>query len=102
MSSTMYQSPYKPTPTSTPFDVFMRWLRLKKYRIEVTYGIYVFTPGEKAVFWTLFCLFFAVVWSALALYTQRSLAFLVRLVCSTVFTHGAEILHGAARNSPIA
>ncbi|KAI2639208.1 hypothetical protein GGS21DRAFT_506437 [Xylaria nigripes] len=78
MSSTTYQSPYKSTPTSSQLDLFVRWIRLKKYRIEVTYGVYVFTPGEKAVFWTLFCLFFAAIWTALAVYTPRSLALLLR------------------------
>ncbi|KAG4218677.1 hypothetical protein PC116_g32842, partial [Phytophthora cactorum] len=39
-------------------EAFARWARLKKYRIEVTYGVYVFTPVEKAVFWTIFCFLF--------------------------------------------
>ncbi|KAI1821415.1 hypothetical protein F4861DRAFT_469185 [Xylaria intraflava] len=106
MSSTTYESPYKPTPTSTQLDVFVRWLRLKKYRIEVTYGVYVFTPGEKVVFWTLFCCLFVVSWTALVLYTHRSLAYLVRTAASTTLTHEAEksmpILAGAAKNSQIA
>lgn len=27
-----------------------RWLRLKQYQIEVTFGVYMFTPVEKFVF----------------------------------------------------
>ncbi|KAI1130020.1 hypothetical protein F5Y10DRAFT_138973 [Nemania abortiva] len=88
MSSTTYQSPYKPTPTSTQFDTFVRWLRLKKYRIEVTYGVYVYTATEKVVFWTLFCFFFVTISTAMLLYTSRSLAFLVRAAASYVDGHG--------------
>ncbi|KAI1818590.1 hypothetical protein GGS20DRAFT_527728 [Poronia punctata] len=72
-STYAYQSPYKPTPTSTHLDRFIRWLRLQKYRIEVTYGVYVFTPGEKVVFWSIFFFFFALVSTAVMLYTTRTL-----------------------------
>ena len=77
MSSTFteYQSPYKPTPTSTQLDKFVRWLRLKIYRIEITYGVYVYTPVEKVVFWTLFCLLFSAISTIGLLYTHRSLLF---------------------------
>ncbi|RYC59019.1 hypothetical protein CHU98_g7198 [Xylaria longipes] len=88
MSSTTYQSPYKPTPTSTQPDTFMRSLKLRKYRIEVTYGVYVFTPMEKLVFWTLFCFFFVVISTAMILYTHRSLAFLLRAAASHVDGRG--------------
>ncbi|KAI0534150.1 hypothetical protein GGR58DRAFT_77235 [Xylaria digitata] len=84
MSSTTYHSPYKPTSTSTQFDIFMRSLRLKKYRIEVTYGVYVFTPTEKVVFWTLFCIFFTFISSAIILYTHRSMVFFVRAAASYI------------------
>ncbi|KAI0437574.1 hypothetical protein F4803DRAFT_538190 [Xylaria telfairii] len=68
MSSTTYQSPYKPTPTSTQLDKLVCWLRLRKYRFEVTYGVYVFTPMEKVVFWALFCFFFVAISTATALF----------------------------------
>ncbi len=29
---------------------FGRWLALKQYQIEVTFGVYMFTPTEKFVF----------------------------------------------------
>ncbi|KAI1181217.1 hypothetical protein F4777DRAFT_573289 [Nemania sp. FL0916] len=84
MSSSTYQSPFKPTPTSTQLDVFVRWLRLKKYRIEVTYGVYVYTPYEKIAFWTLFSFFFVVISSALLVYAYRSMAFLLDSAASFV------------------
>ncbi|KAI0521021.1 hypothetical protein F5B22DRAFT_644265 [Xylaria bambusicola] len=70
-----YQSPYKPTPTSSQLDKFIRYLRLKIYRIEVTYGIYVYTPVEKVVFWTLFCFLFSAISTVTILYTHRILLF---------------------------
>ncbi|KAI0118308.1 hypothetical protein GGR51DRAFT_211692 [Nemania sp. FL0031] len=121
MSSTTYQSPYKPTPTSTQFDTFVRWLRLKKYRIEVTYGVYVYTATEKVVFWTLFCFFFVTISTAILLYTRRSLIFLARSLATHLLgsakhaatglmtsaqTGGAEkameAMSGVAKNSQVA
>jgi hypothetical protein len=34
------------------FQRFGRWLSLKQYQIEVTFGVYMFTPTEKFVFCT--------------------------------------------------
>lgn len=123
---TTYQCPYKPTPTSTHLDRFIRWLRLRKYRIEVTYGVYVFTPGEKAVFWTLFFLFFILIITAIGLYAHRSIkalahaaaayidfpvlvsgdnSLLSHLVTASIQHRGAgkarELMSGAAKNSQV-
>ncbi|KAI1506064.1 hypothetical protein F5X99DRAFT_367017, partial [Biscogniauxia marginata] len=68
----------KPTTTSSPLEAFLRWARLKKYRIEVTYGVYVFTPVEKAFFWVIFSILFTVISTAALLYAGRNLAFLAR------------------------
>ncbi|KAI0968865.1 hypothetical protein F4678DRAFT_188576 [Xylaria arbuscula] len=87
MSSTTYQSPYQPTPTSTQLDIFVRWLRLKKYRMEVTHGVYVYTPGEKLVFWTLFCILFTLISTVAVHYTHRSLLFFVRILASNFDSH---------------
>ncbi|GAP86605.1 hypothetical protein SAMD00023353_2001380 [Rosellinia necatrix] len=82
MSPTTYQSPYKPTPTSTLADTCVRWIRLKKYRIEVTYGVYVFTPNERIVFWTIFCILSSLIVTTALVYAQRSLLFLLRAIVS--------------------
>ncbi|KAI2641889.1 hypothetical protein GGS26DRAFT_27393 [Hypomontagnella submonticulosa] len=34
----------------SPPQRFGRWLRLKQYQIEVTFGVYMFTPTEKFIF----------------------------------------------------
>ncbi|KAI1183217.1 hypothetical protein F5B17DRAFT_434833 [Nemania serpens] len=102
MSSTTYQSPYKPTPTSTPLDTFARWLRLKKYRIEVTYGVYVYTPMEKLVFWTLFCSLFFLISTAMLLYTHRSLTFLVRVAASHIDINRHGLIGSLTSRLPVA
>ncbi|KAI1425188.1 hypothetical protein F5Y12DRAFT_388500 [Xylaria sp. FL1777] len=92
--TTIYQSPYKPTPTSTQLDTFVRWLRLKKYRIEVTYGVYVYTPGEKLVFWTLFCILFTVISTITVHYTHRSIIFFARTLAASIDGHVLDGRHG--------
>lgn len=65
---------------------FGRWARLKKYRIEVTYGVYVFTPGEKAVFWSIFSLIFGFITYYLALFLSRNVLFVVHSAWSLIHT----------------
>ncbi|KAL7621491.1 hypothetical protein AAE478_008814 [Parahypoxylon ruwenzoriense] len=73
--------------SSSPIDALARWARLKKYRIEVTYGVYVFTPMEKVVFWTIFCFLFTVISFAALVYTQRNVLLLIRY--ASFYVNGA-------------
>lgn len=34
---------------------FVKWLRLKHYQFEITFGVYVFTPAERFVFCEIHC-----------------------------------------------
>ncbi|KAI0172894.1 hypothetical protein GGR52DRAFT_427425 [Hypoxylon sp. FL1284] len=70
-------------------DAFARWARLKKYRIEVTYGVYVFSPMEKVVFWTLFCFLFTVTSFAAVVYAQRNLLLLIRYAAAVLVNGGS-------------
>ncbi|KAK5636435.1 hypothetical protein RRF57_012147 [Xylaria bambusicola] len=122
-----YQSPYKPTPTSTQLDKFVKYLRLKIYRIEVTYGVYVYTPMEKVVFWALFCFLFSAISTVTIVYTHRILLFYWRillengvlgnnvlpplsaakqaatgLTTSVRTEEAAELISGLAKNSQVA
>ncbi|KAI2468111.1 hypothetical protein F4781DRAFT_432657 [Annulohypoxylon bovei var. microspora] len=67
-------------------EALARWARLKKYRIEVTYGIYVFTPVEKAAFWTIFCFLFTVISFAALVYTRRNVSLLLKL--ASIYING--------------
>ncbi|XXH02332.1 hypothetical protein Hte_008705 [Hypoxylon texense] len=70
----------------TAIEAFARWARLKKYRIEVTYGVYVFSPMEKVFFWSIFFLLFTVISFAALVYTQRNVLLLIKY--ANVFING--------------
>ena len=59
--------------TAPSLTAIGRWARLKKYRIEVTYGIYVFTPGEKFMFWSLFASILGLIAYYLSLFLAQTL-----------------------------
>ncbi|KAI0385135.1 hypothetical protein F5Y04DRAFT_277201 [Hypomontagnella monticulosa] len=80
-------------PSPNTLEAWARWARLKKYRIEVTYGVYVFTPVEKFFFWTIFCFLFTVISLAAILYTQRNIFLLIRY--ASVYVSG----NGVASNT---
>ncbi|RYP29160.1 hypothetical protein DL767_006853 [Monosporascus sp. MG133] len=54
-----------------------RWLRLKQYQIEVTFGVYMFTPVEKFVFWSVVFLLFGLFVIACILYLPQHILFIV-------------------------
>ncbi|KAI1650915.1 uncharacterized protein F4817DRAFT_367486 [Daldinia loculata] len=72
-------------------EALVRWASLKKYRIEVTYGVYVYTPIEKAVFWTIFCFLFTTISFAAILYTERNVLLLLRYASIYVSGEGGVI-----------
>ncbi|KAI0897547.1 hypothetical protein F4806DRAFT_405051 [Annulohypoxylon nitens] len=77
----------KSSTTNLPtLEALARWARLKKYRIEVTYGVYVYTPVEKAVFWTIFCLLFTAISFATFVYTKRNVILLLKY--ASVYVNG--------------
>ncbi|KAI0476043.1 hypothetical protein GGR56DRAFT_674543 [Xylariaceae sp. FL0804] len=69
-SPSPYQSPFRAAPDASPLQRLACWARLRKYQIEVTYGVYVYTPAERAVFWALFALL-AVAAAGVALLAAR-------------------------------
>lgn len=66
------------------FEAFGRWARLKKYRFEVTYGVYVFTPGEKIAFWSIFSLLFGLVAYYMTLFVSRNVVVAVHSAWSLI------------------
>jgi len=55
---------------------FGKWLRLKQYQIEVTFGVYMFTPVEKSVFWSVVFLFSSLTLLACVLYLPQHIVFI--------------------------
>ncbi|KAI0827228.1 hypothetical protein F5Y06DRAFT_283805 [Hypoxylon sp. FL0890] len=92
MSSPISTNMSKPTT----IEALARWAWLKKYRIEVTYGVYVFTPVEKAVFWTIFCFLFTVISFAAVVYTQRNVLLLLRY--ASVYVNKEGVATNAVSN----
>ncbi|KAI0005197.1 hypothetical protein F4779DRAFT_621177 [Xylariaceae sp. FL0662B] len=56
---------------------FGRWLRLKQYQIEVTFGVYMFTPTEKFAFWSVVFLLYSLLVIACILYLPQHILFMV-------------------------
>ncbi|KAI1404544.1 hypothetical protein F4819DRAFT_109964 [Hypoxylon fuscum] len=56
---------------------FGRWLRLKQYQIEVTFGVYMFTPTEKFAFWSVVFLLCSLLVIATVLYLPQHLMFII-------------------------
>ncbi|KAI2623353.1 hypothetical protein GGR54DRAFT_49419 [Hypoxylon sp. NC1633] len=56
---------------------FGRWLRLKQYQIEVTFGVYMFTPTEKFIFWSVVFLLCSLVMIATILYLPQHVLFII-------------------------
>ncbi|KAI2637887.1 hypothetical protein GGS26DRAFT_431504 [Hypomontagnella submonticulosa] len=82
----------------TTLEAWARWARLKKYRIEVTYGVYVFTPMEKFFFWTIFCFLFTVISFAAILYTQRNVFLLIRY--ASIYVSGDGVTNAVSNLLP--
>lgn len=80
-------------PTSA-VQRFGRWLRLKQYQVEVTFAVYMFTPTEKFVFWSVVFLIFSMTTIASALYLPQHLAFLIDR--AWFYVNGGEASSGAA------
>ncbi|KAI0398070.1 hypothetical protein F5Y17DRAFT_211950 [Xylariaceae sp. FL0594] len=59
------------------FQRFGRWLSLKQYQIEVTFGVYMFTPTEKFVFWSFVFLLSALGSIATILYLPQHILFMI-------------------------
>ncbi|OTA99219.1 hypothetical protein M426DRAFT_325366 [Hypoxylon sp. CI-4A] len=56
---------------------FGRWLRLKQYQIEVTFGVYMFTPTEKNIFWSIVFLLCSLLLIATVLYLPQHVLFIL-------------------------
>ncbi|KAM0324052.1 hypothetical protein ACHAQA_008240 [Verticillium albo-atrum] len=56
---------------------FSRWLHLKQYQLEVTFCVYIFTPWEKFIFYTILFLLGGLTFIATVLYLPQHIAFIV-------------------------
>ncbi|KAI0471100.1 hypothetical protein GGR56DRAFT_678371 [Xylariaceae sp. FL0804] len=61
----------------SPIQRLGRWLGLKQYQIEVTFGVYMFTPTEKFIFWSVVFLLSALTVIAVTLYLPQHILFIL-------------------------
>lgn len=62
---------------SSPLQRLGRWCRLKQYQVEVTFAVYMFTPTEKFIFWSIVFLLFSMTTIASVLYLPQHILFLI-------------------------
>ncbi|KAK0383386.1 hypothetical protein NLU13_9299 [Sarocladium strictum] len=58
------------------FGAFQRWLHLKHYQLELTFGVYMYTPWEKFAFYSILFLLSGLGAIAAALYLPHHIYFL--------------------------
>ncbi|KAH8177437.1 small subunit of serine palmitoyltransferase-like domain-containing protein [Sarocladium implicatum] len=58
------------------FGAFQRWLHLKHYQLELTFGVYMYTPWEKFAFYSILFLLSGLGAIAAALYLPHHIFFL--------------------------
>ncbi|KAL0943940.1 uncharacterized protein CTRU02_201827 [Colletotrichum truncatum] len=68
---------------------FSKWLHLKQYQLEVTYSVYIFTPLEKFIFYTVLFLLSSLTFIATVLYLPQHIAFIANR--AWFYMHGDPI-----------
>ncbi|KAI0514405.1 hypothetical protein F5B22DRAFT_239531 [Xylaria bambusicola] len=79
---------------------FGRWLSLKQYQIEVTFGVYMFTPTEKFIFWSIVFLLSAMGSIATILYLPQHIVFIINR--AWFYVNGGEGSGGLGSPSVVA
>ncbi|GAB1315017.1 hypothetical protein MFIFM68171_05227 [Madurella fahalii] len=62
---------------ASSLESFSKWLQLKIYQLEVTMSVYIFTPIEKFVFYSVLFLLFSLTFIATVLYLPQHLKFII-------------------------
>lgn len=80
----------------SPLESFTKWLKLKIYQLEVTFSVYIFTPVEKFVFYSVVFLLFSLTFIATVLYLPRHMSFIVGRAWFYMHGDAADAAKGAA------
>ncbi|TDZ22543.1 hypothetical protein Cob_v004519 [Colletotrichum orbiculare MAFF 240422] len=68
---------------------FSKWLHLKQYQLEVTFSVYIFTPLEKFIFYTVLFLLCSLTFIATILYLPQHITFIANR--AWFYMHGDPI-----------
>ncbi|KAK0720861.1 hypothetical protein B0H67DRAFT_462131, partial [Lasiosphaeris hirsuta] len=58
-------------------ESFSKWIQLKIYQLEVTFSVYIFTPIEKFIFYSVLFLIFSLTFIATVLYLPQHVQFIL-------------------------
>ncbi|KAL2023835.1 hypothetical protein VTK56DRAFT_1102 [Thermocarpiscus australiensis] len=62
---------------ASPLESFSKWLQLKIYQLEVTMAVYIFTPLEKFIFYSVLFLLVGLTFIATVLYLPQHVQFVI-------------------------
>ncbi|KAK0652241.1 hypothetical protein B0T16DRAFT_405789 [Cercophora newfieldiana] len=62
---------------SSYLESLSKWIQLKIYQLEVTYSVYIFTPIEKFIFYSVLFLLFSLTFIATVLYLPHHVQFIL-------------------------
>ncbi|KAK4127739.1 hypothetical protein N657DRAFT_653886 [Parathielavia appendiculata] len=62
---------------ASPLESFSKWLQLKIYRLEVTLSVYMYTPVEKFIFYSVLFLLCSLTFIASVLYLPEHVQFII-------------------------
>ncbi|KAK5654841.1 hypothetical protein OQA88_6877 [Cercophora sp. LCS_1] len=62
---------------SSYLESFSKWIQLKIYQLEVTYSVYIFTPIEKFIFYSVLFLLISLTFIATVLYLPHHIQFIL-------------------------
>ncbi|KAK0754583.1 hypothetical protein B0T18DRAFT_312303 [Schizothecium vesticola] len=79
---------------SSYLESFSKWIQLKIYQLEITYSVYIFTPIEKFIFYSVLFLIFSLTFIATVLYLPHHLQFIISR--AWFYMHGDAQDAGAA------
>ncbi|AEO56913.1 hypothetical protein MYCTH_2033959, partial [Thermothelomyces thermophilus ATCC 42464] len=58
-------------------ESFSKWLQLKIYQLEVTMSVYIYTPIEKFIFYSVLFLLLSLTFIATVLYLPQHVQFII-------------------------
>ncbi|KAK3995074.1 hypothetical protein QBC44DRAFT_321126 [Cladorrhinum sp. PSN332] len=79
---------------TSSLEKFSKWIQLKIYQLEVTLAVYMFTPAEKVVFYSILFLISSLTCIAMVLYFPQHVSFIVGR--AWFYMHG-DAAEGAVR-----
>ncbi|KAK3906424.1 hypothetical protein C8A05DRAFT_29703 [Staphylotrichum tortipilum] len=85
---------------ASKLESFSKWLQLKIYQLEVTMSVYMYTPNEKFIFYSVLFLLVSLTFIATVLYLPQHLQFIISR--AWFYMHGDAFESAAAAGATAA